>query len=148
LLALIQKVSKASVEINTAEISRIKEGLVIFVCAIENDNESICQKLAKKILNLRIFEDSNGKLNKSLIDVEGHALVISQFTLAADLKGGNRPSFSRAAPTHQANILIEKLVQIFKKSPIYTTTGKFGSNMKVNLTNNGPITVWLNTEDF
>ena len=148
MLALIQRVSKASVEINTAEISRIKEGLVIFICAIENDSESICQKLAKKILNLRIFEDSNGKLNKSLIDVEGHALIISQFTLAADLKGGNRPSFSRAAPTHQANILIEKFVQIFKKSPIYITTGKFGSIMKVNLTNNGPITVWLNTEDF
>ena len=145
---MIQRVSKASVEINTAEISRIKEGLVIFICAIENDSESICQKLAKKILNLRIFEDSNGKLNKSLIDVEGHALIISQFTLAADLKGGNRPSFSRAAPTHQANILIEKFVQIFKKSPIYITTGKFGSIMKVNLTNNGPITVWLNTEDF
>ena len=145
--ALIQRVTQASVSIDNSTISEIKHGLLILVCAMNDDNEKDAEKMASKISKIRIFNDEAGKLNKSIIDINGEALVVSQFTLAADTSRGNRPGFSYAAHPEQGEKLYEYFTQQLQKQNINCKKGVFGGDMKVSLVNDGPITIWLDNKD-
>ena len=127
----------------TGEIGR---GLLILVCAMQTDSEAQSTWLARKIVNLRIFRDLEGKMNKSLLDVGGEALVVSQFTLAAETKG-NRPGFSTAAPPDLGRKLYEHFSAQVRSHGIAVANGEFGADMKVALVNDGPVTIWLDTDD-
>ena len=144
---LIQRVAKASVTVRDKVISKIDQGLLIFVCAMSEDSESQAEVLAKKISNLRIFSDSEGKMNKSIIDIKGQCLVVSQFTLAADTKRGNRPGFSYAAKPDKGLELYEYFADFLSSLNIETQKGVFGEDMMVNIENDGPTTIWIDTDD-
>ena len=144
---LIQRVAKASVTVRDKVISKIDQGLLIFVCAMSEDSESQAEVLAKKISNLRIFSDSEGKMNKSIIDIKGQCLVVSQFTLAADTKRGNRPGFSYAANPDKGLELYEYFADFLSSLNIETQKGVFGEDMMVNIENDGPTTIWIDTDD-
>tara|TARA_B100001029_G_C14870937_1_gene344516 strand:+ start:95 stop:538 length:444 start_codon:yes stop_codon:yes gene_type:complete len=144
---LIQRVAKASVTFRDKVISKIDQGLLIFVCAMSEDSESQAEVLAKKISNLRIFSDSEGKMNKSIIDIKGQCLVVSQFTLAADTKRGNRPGFSYAAKPDKGLELYEYFADFLSSLNIETQKGVFGEDMMVNIENDGPTTIWIDTDD-
>lgn len=139
---LIQRVKSASVSVNNHSVSDIGHGLLVFVCATTGDNEQISSKLAKKVANLRIFSDKQGKMNHSVLDVQGEILVVSQFTLAADISNGNRPGFSFAAKNPLAEELYLYFIQILRDTGINVKTGIFGEEMKVSLINDGPVTIW------
>lgn len=139
--AVIQRVSKASVTSGGKIIGSIKSGLLIFLAIHRDDTEDIIQKLAEKISKLRIFEDSNEKLNLSIIDTSGEILVVSQFTLYGDCNQGNRPSFIAAANPEKAEHYYEKFVQCLKTKNISVATGKFRTYMEVSLINDGPTTI-------
>lgn len=142
--AVLQRVLYASVKTNLVEISRISRGLLIFLGIACDDTENDAKILAAKIANLRIFDDENGKMNLSLLDVKGEVLVVSQFTLLADTRRGRRPSYSLAAPPEKAIPLYEKFIceiATFAK----VKTGVFGADMKVELINDGPVTIILDT---
>ena len=141
--ALIQRVSKASVTINEELISEIENGLLIFVCAMNEDTELQAENLASKISKLRIFNDENGKMNKSIQDISGDALVVSQFTLAADTSRGNRPGFSSAAPPEKGEKLYEHFTEKLQGMNIPCKKGVFGRDMTISLVNDGPTTIWL-----
>lgn len=143
MIGLLQRVKNASVTVNDQVIGAVGKGLLILVCAEKGDSEEQCEKLAKKVLNYRIFEDENGKMNKSLIDINGEILAVSQFTLCADCKKGTRPSFDRAMQPDIAKDYYEKFVEILKKSGLNVKTGVFGADMKVGLINDGPVTIIL-----
>ena len=143
MLINIQRVSSSSVEVNQSIVSHIQKGLVCLVCAVPNDTMNTCEKVVEKLSKLRIFNDLNGKMNKSIIDINGSVLVVSQFTLAANLKSGNRPDFRGAMEPKQAKLLFDHLVQLMKNKNIDTKTGIFGSNMKLNICNDGPVTISL-----
>jgi len=145
--ALIQRVSEATVRVDDAVIGEIGPGLLILICAMQNDTEPVGEKLAAKISKLRIFTDEAGKMNRSLADVDGQALVVSQFTLAADTSRGNRPGFSTAAPPDEGNRLYEAFASNLRALGIKTETGQFGADMKVSLVNDGPVTIWIDTEN-
>ncbi|MEE2774996.1 MAG: D-aminoacyl-tRNA deacylase [Pseudomonadota bacterium] len=145
--ALIQRVSKASVSIDGNLISEIKYGLLIFICAMADDVELDAEKMASKISKIRIFNDKDGKMNKSLIDIGGEALIVSQFTLAADTSRGNRPGFSTAAAPEAGKKLYKHFIGEFKNLGITTKEGQFGGDMKVSILNDGPITVWIDNRD-
>jgi len=138
--ALIQRVKKASVTIEEKLYSEIGFGMLIFLGVEKPDELENAQKLAEKLLNMRIFEDEQGKMNKSLIDVKGEILVVSQFTLAADCKKGTRPSFDKAAGAEKANKLYEDFVKIIAQSGLTVKTGKFQAMMDISLVNDGPVT--------
>ena len=144
--ALIQRVSKASVNINEELISEIKQGILILVCAMSEDKESDAEKMASKISKIRIFNDENGKMNKSIIDIAGEALVVSQFTLAADTSRGNRPGFSYAAHPEKGEKLYEFFTSKLEEIGINCQKGVFGGDMKVSLVNDGPTTIWLDNK--
>ncbi|MCK5312045.1 MAG: D-tyrosyl-tRNA(Tyr) deacylase [Desulfobacteraceae bacterium] len=144
--AVVQKVSKANVKVEKAVIGEIQTGLVVLLGVGHNDTEKEADYLAGKIVNLRIFEDDNGKMNKSLIDVKGDLLVVSQFTLMGDCSKGRRPSFINAAPPDMANKLYEYFIEQTKIKGIKTETGKFQALMDVSLVNEGPVTILLDTE--
>lgn len=144
--AVIQRVQHASVTINNNKEGSIEHGFLIFLGVGHNDNEEIADKLVKKILNLRIFEDSEGKSNLSLLDVEGELLVVSQFTLMADCRKGNRPSFIDAAKPEMANKLYDYFIKKCKEQVTKVQTGEFGADMKVELLNDGPFTIVLDME--
>lgn len=141
--ALLQRVSEASVKVDGEVIGEIGQGLLILICAMEGDEEAKSAQLAAKISKLRIFKDEEGKMNRSIMDIGGSALVVSQFTLAADTSRGNRPGFSQAARPEDG----ERLYEIFKKDVaalgIPTACGKFGADMEVSLVNDGPVTIWM-----
>jgi D-tyrosyl-tRNA(Tyr) deacylase len=141
--ALIQRVTNAAVHVDGAEIGVIGPGLLILICAMEGDDASKSQALAAKISKLRIFTDEAGKMNKSLLDTGGAALIVSQFTLAADTSRGNRPGFSAAAKPDLGRALYEKFIVDISALGIATATGSFGADMAVSLTNDGPVTIWL-----
>ena len=141
--ALIQRVKKASVTIDGILYSEIAQGLLIFVGIEKGDSKDSADKLASKIAKLRIFEDSDGKMNKSLIDIEGEALVVSQFTLCGDCAKGTRPSFDKSEVPNIANQMYEYFVLKLKEQGISTCTGKFGAMMDVALINDGPVTFLL-----
>ncbi len=141
--ALLQRVSSANVVVDGEEIGAIDRGLLILVCGMEGDDEDKPKQLAAKISKLRIFPDDAGKMNKSIVDIGGAALIVSQFTLAADTSRGNRPGFSQAAPPDVGNALYEQLIEEVGVLGIPTQTGSFGADMKIGLTNDGPVTIWM-----
>jgi len=141
--ALIQRVKAASVTVDDSIVGEIGAGLLILVCAMEGDSEIRANQLAAKISKLRIFKDDAGKMNKSLLDTSGAALVVSQFTLAADTSRGNRPGFSSAAKPEQGEILYEHFATEIRKLGIEVAMGRFGADMSVALVNDGPVTIWL-----
>lgn len=141
--ALIQRVTTANVVVDGAEIGAIDQGLLIFVCAMQGDADAVTAQLASKINKLRIYVDDAGKMNKSLVDTGGSALIVSQFTLAADMSRGNRPGFSQAAPPAEGKRLYEKFIDDMRGLGIPVVTGQFGADMKVSLTNDGPVTIWM-----
>lgn len=140
---LIQRVKKASVRIDSQLYSRINEGILIFLGVEKGDEKSNADKLAEKLVKLRIFEDENGKMNKSVQDINGSILVVSQFTLAGDCKKGTRPSFDKAELPQKANELYEYFISKLKSMNIPTQTGSFGAMMDVELINDGPVTFML-----
>lgn len=138
--ALIQRVKRASVTIDRKLYSSINHGMLVLLGVAKGDEKHNAELLAEKLLKLRIFEDENGKMNKSLIDVNGEMLVVSQFTLCGDCKKGTRPGFDNAAPPDIANELYEYFVMQIKEAGIRCQTGKFAAMMDVELVNDGPVT--------
>ena len=145
--SLIQRVSEASVMVDDETIGKINNGLLVLVCAMHGDTDEQAEFLARKVANLRIFEDEQGKMNRSIQDVGGAALVVSQFTLAANTSRGNRPGFSSAAPPEDGERLYLKCCDLLSSHGVPVQTGTFGANMKVKLVNDGPVTILLDTMD-
>lgn len=143
MIAVLQRVASARVEVAGVVVGAIDQGLLMLLCAEPGDTEAVAQRLLSKVLKLRIFEDDAGKMNRSLQDVSGGLLVVSQFTLAADVSGGNRPSFTAAAPPDQARELYERFVALARQQHPLVQTGRFATAMKVYLVNDGPITIPL-----
>jgi len=141
--ALLQRVSQASVTVDGDTIGQCGPGLLILVCAMQGDTDAEADRLAAKIAKLRIFTDDAGKMNRSVVDAGGSALVISQFTLAADTSRGNRPGFSTAAAPDEGRRLYEHVAARIAAHGIPTETGRFGADMKVSLLNDGPVTIWI-----
>jgi len=141
MLALLQRVKQARVEIDGHTVGAIDAGLLILVCAERGDTEAISDKLLAKLLKLRIFSDDAGKMNKSVVDVNGGLLIVSQFTLAADTSGGNRPSFGNAAPPDEGRRLYDYFVAQARASHPVVQTGQFAADMQVHLVNDGPVTI-------
>ena len=144
--ALLQRVTAASVTVDGTTISEIPHGLLIFVCAMPDDTSATAKALAAKIAKLRLFKDADGKMNLSLSQTDGAALVVSQFTLAADTRRGTRPGFSYAAKPELAKSLYEGFADDIAALGIPTQRGRFGADMSVALTNDGPVTIWLDTD--
>lgn len=140
---LVQRVTEASVTVDQEVIGQIGKGLLVFVGVGENDTEEIADKYIKKLLGLRIFEDENGKTNLSLKDVNGQLLLVSQFTLYANCKKGNRPSFIEAGNSELANHLYEYMISVARDEIHIVESGAFGADMKVSLVNDGPFTIIL-----
>ncbi|CAM1342408.1 D-aminoacyl-tRNA deacylase [Tenacibaculum aestuarii] len=146
--AVIQRVSKASVTIEGEKVANIQNGLLILLGIIDDDTQEDITWLTKKIANLRIFNDEDGVMNKSLLDINGEAIVVSQFTLHASTKKGNRPSYIKAAKPDVAIPLYESFVQQFETElGKKVQTGEFGADMKVELLNDGPVTIIIDTKD-
>ncbi len=141
--ALVQRVSEAVVRVDGDTLGGIGPGLLILVCAMQGDDDTKPRILAEKLSKLRIFKDEAGKMNLSLKDIGGSALVVSQFTLAADTSRGNRPGFSYAAPPAEGERLYERFAEEVEALGIPTARGRFGADMKVSLVNDGPVTVWV-----
>ena len=146
--AIIQRVAEASVEIDGACVAKIGQGLLVLLGITHADSAADAEKLARKIPALRIFEDAQGLMNRSVADIEGEVIVVSQFTLYADTRKGNRPSFIEAARPEQAEPLYETLVRLLRETlgDARVQTGRFGAEMKVRLLNDGPVTIELKTE--
>lgn len=145
---LIQRVTEASVIVENKIISSIKEGLLIFVGIINEDTKDDIEYLVKKAVNLRIFDDENGVMNKSVVEIGGEILVVSQFTLHASTKKGNRPSYIRAAKPDISIPLYEEFCNsLSKQLNKEVQTGEFGADMKVQLINDGPVTIWIDSKN-
>ena len=143
--AVLQRVTRATVTVDGAIVGEIGAGLLILVCAMQDDGEGQADLLATKIAKLRIFKDAAGKMNLSVKDAGGAALVVSQFTLAADLRG-NRPGFSTAADPQTGNRLYQRFTAAVAAMGVPVANGIFGADMAVSLTNDGPVTIWLDTD--
>ena len=143
MIALLQRVSQARVEIAGETVGAIGAGLLVLVCAEPTDTEAVGRKLLQKILRLRIFADAAGKMNRSVQDVGGGLLIVSQFTLAADTSGGNRPGFTQAAPPALGEALYDAFVAAARATHPEVATGRFGADMAVHLVNDGPVTIPL-----
>ena len=144
--AVIQRVSRARVTVDGRVTGEITNGLLILIGVGHNDTSAIAAALAEKIANLRIFEDDQQKMNRSLLDVKGSALVVSQFTLYGDARGQRRPSFVAAAAPEQAKNLYEEFVGVLRKLGVTVATGVFGAIMSVELVNEGPVTILLDSD--
>ena len=141
MIAVLQRVSQASVRVDGAVIGQIDAGLLVLLCAEKGDTEAVADKMLAKMLKLRIFSDEAGKMNRSVQDVGGGLLLVSQFTLAADVAGGNRPSFTQAAAPEDGRRLYEHFVAQARAAHPLVQTGQFAADMKVSLVNDGPITI-------
>lgn len=144
--ALVQRVAEARVSVDGAVLGEIGPGLMILICAMQGDTTVTADTLAAKIAKLRIFRDDAGKMNLSLRDIGGAALVVSQFTLAADTSRGNRPGFSAAAPPDEGERLYLHFAAAMQAQGIAVATGRFGADMQVALINDGPVTIWLDSK--
>jgi len=140
---VIQRVGHAAVVVDGRRVAEIGPGVVILVGIGPRDGEQQARYLAEKIANLRIFEDEAGKINRSLLDVGGEAIVVSQFTLYADTRKGRRPSFTDAAPPEVASPLVERFAALLEEQGVPTQTGEFGAHMLVEIANDGPVTIWM-----
>ncbi|MGN0132914.1 MAG: D-aminoacyl-tRNA deacylase [Lachnospiraceae bacterium] len=145
---LIQSVQNASVAVDQEIIGSIQKGFVVFIGICETDNAQIADKMVQKLLNLRIFKDAAGKTNLSLSDVSGELLLISQFTLYADCRHGNRPSFIKAGNPELAEQLYQYIIEKCRHTELKVQTGSFGADMKVSLINDGPFTIMLDSEEI
>jgi D-tyrosyl-tRNA(Tyr) deacylase len=143
--AVVQRVTHSDVKVNGQQIGAIENGLMVLLGVGHDDTEKQVKWLAEKIVNLRIFEDQDGKMNRSLQDIGGSMLVVSQFTLLGDCRKGRRPSFVAAAPPEPAEMLYERFVSYVKEMGTDVATGKFGAMMHVSLVNDGPVTLIINT---
>ena len=137
----MQRVARAAVSVAGERVGAIGAGLLVFVCAEPADDEPIAERLGERLLALRVFADAAGKMNRSVVDIGGGLLVVSQFTLAAELLGGNRPSFSGAAPAAQARALYETVLAAARARHPIVEAGVFGAGMQVELVNDGPVTI-------
>ena len=142
--ALIQRASEARVSVDGLITGEIGAGLVVLVCAMAGDGDADAERLARKAVNLRIFQDGDGRMNRSLLDTGGSALIVSQFTLAAETKG-NRPGFSAAAAPDAGRRLYELFIERIRAQSVPVATGVFGAAMQLALVNDGPVTIWLDT---
>lgn len=143
---VIQRVKQASVQVNGESVGSIKKGYLVLIGVSDTDTETVADKLVKKMIGLRIFEDENGKTNLSLADVGGSLLLVSQFTLYANCRKGNRPSFTEAGAPDRAEALYHYIIDECKKSVPEVQTGIFGAEMEVGLINDGPFTILLDSE--
>ena len=141
--ALIQRVSEASVEVDGERIAAIGRGLLVLVAAGAGDGPEAPAQLAAKVARLRIFADADGRMNRSITDVAGEALVVSQFTLYADVRRGNRPGFTAAAPPELGQRLVDAFAAALRALGVPVASGRFGAHMHVGLVNDGPVTIWL-----
>ncbi|MAY34348.1 MAG: D-tyrosyl-tRNA(Tyr) deacylase [Rhodovulum sp.] len=144
--ALIQRVRQASVTVDGQVIGEIGAGMLILVCAMDGDSSAQVEKMARKIPKMRIFTDENDKMNLSLLDTGGQALIVNQFTLSADTSRGNRPGFSTAARPEVGKALYEEFIAAMSAQGITVATGEFGADMQVALINDGPVTIWTEVE--
>ena len=145
--ALLQRTSEASVAVAGETVGAIEGGLVVFLGVGPSDDEATAMALARRIVELRIFRDADGRTNSSLSDVGGAVLLVSQFTLFADTRRGRRPGFTGAAPPEQAERLYDRMAAALRALGVTVATGRFGAEMIVRLTNDGPFTIWLDTDD-
>ena len=143
---IVQRVNKSQVEVEEQIVGKIDKGFMVLIGITHNDTKEIADFLVRKLINLRVFEDENGKMNLSLKDIQGSLLLISQFTLYADCTSGNRPSFTNAAKPEFANELYEYIIEECKKQIPNVQTGIFGADMQVSLVNDGPVTIILEKE--
>lgn len=143
--AVIQRVTEASVTIDGEIVGKIGQGFLVLIGVEEGDGENDFKYMATKVPNLRIFEDENGKMNRSLLDVGGQILAVSQFTLLGDARSSRRPSFIQAARPETANPMYERLVAHWREMGIHVETGRFGADMKVSLVNDGPVTIMMDS---
>ncbi|MCC6305546.1 MAG: D-tyrosyl-tRNA(Tyr) deacylase [Rhodobacteraceae bacterium] len=141
--ALVQRVSRAAVRVGGATVGEIGPGMLLLVCAMAGDREAEARALAGKAARLRIFRDADGRMNRSLLETGGAALVVSQFTLAADASRGNRPGFSAAAPPDAGERLCLEFAAELAALGVPVATGRFGADMEVEIVNQGPVTIWL-----
>ncbi|MBB2486211.1 D-tyrosyl-tRNA(Tyr) deacylase [Mitsuaria sp. WAJ17] len=143
MIAILQRVREARVEVAGRVTGRIGAGFLMLVCAEPGDTEAVAEQLIQKVLKLRVFSDEAGKMNRSVQDVGGGLLIVSQFTLAADTRGGNRPSFTGAAPAEQGRRLYEHCLTFARSQHPLVQSGEFGADMQVHLVNDGPVTIPL-----
>ena len=143
--ALIQRVTRAEVVVEGSVIGKCDAGLLVLICAMQGDTDEDVAQLARKLPKLRMFNDENGKTNVSLLQTGGEMLIVSQFTLAADTKSGNRPGFSAAAPPDEGRAKYEAFIDAIRSQNIVAQTGQFGAAMEVSLVNDGPFTIWMDT---
>ena len=143
MIALLQRVAQARVEIGGETVGAIGAGLLMLVCAEPEDTPAVASKIVDKVLKLRIFADDQGRMNRSVQDTAGGLLIVSQFTLAADTRGGNRPSFTAAAPPAQGEALYETVLRLARERHPQVACGRFGADMQVHLVNDGPVTIPL-----
>ena len=146
--ALLQRVSRASVTVEGQVVGQIGQGLLVFLGVGRDDSELQVKTLADKIVYLRIFGDDEGKMNRSLLDIGGEVLVISQFTLYADTRRGRRPSFTNAAPPTVAETLFERFKKALASYGLTVASGIFGASMTIEIRNEGPVTIWLDSEEL
>jgi D-tyrosyl-tRNA(Tyr) deacylase len=146
MIALLQRVARASVRVEERTVGEIAAGLLVFVCAERGDRERQAEQLLARVLAIRVFADADGKMNRSVRDVAGGLLLVPQFTLAADTRSGTRPSFTPAAPPDEGRRLFEAFVALARQAYPSVATGEFGAMMQVELINDGPVTFWLRVE--
>jgi D-tyrosyl-tRNA(Tyr) deacylase len=143
MIGLLQRVSRARVEVAGEVTGAIERGLLVLVCAERGDGETQADRLLERLLNYRVFSDADGKMNLSLRDIQGGLLLVPQFTLAADTRKGNRPSFTPAAPPEEGMRLFQHMLERARTLHSTVAGGRFGADMQVTLTNDGPVTIWL-----
>jgi D-tyrosyl-tRNA(Tyr) deacylase len=146
MIGLLQRVSHAHVDVDGVTIGAIDGGLLVLICAERDDTRAEAERLLERLLNYRVFSDSEGKMNLSLRQVNGGLLLVPQFTLAADTRKGNRPSFTPAAPPEQGRALFDYALERARAIHPVVAAGEFGADMQVTLTNEGPVTIWLRVE--
>lgn len=145
---VVQRVKDASVAVDEVQVGAIKEGLLVYLGVADSDDESVCMKIAEKISKLRIFKDENDKMNLSVGDVKGSFLVVSQFTLYANIRKGNRPSYDEAGKPEHANMLYEYFIKVLRDKGFCVEHGVFGAHMHVCYENDGPVTILMDSDDL